>query len=227
LTTKSPPSLDGQPAWQDAESIRAATAEVLARADYDLQRGAERPSTEWAELWLEWLFAPLEWLFDSMEGLPDGLRWLVLILLVVILLLLVAHIIWTLVSSLSTPRLSALQLTSTKESRVLDPGVLEAEARQLASAGDHVGACRQLLQASLAWLQLVRRRRFSPGLTNTELLREYASTSVAEPLKQLVRTVDLKWYGDEPCYATDYEQCEASHERIRRTVQERHDALRA
>jgi len=227
LTTDSSSSFDDQPAWQDVESIRTATAEVLARADYDLQRGAERPSAEWAELLLEWLVAPLEWLFDSMEGLPDGLRWLVVILLLVILVLLVAHIIWSLVSAFSTPRLSSLQLTSTKASRVLDPAVLEAEARQLASAGDHVGACRQLLQASLAWLQLVRNRRFSPGLTNTELLREYTATSVAEPLRQLVRTVDLKWYGDEPCYATDYEQCEASHDWIRRIVQERRNALRA
>ncbi|QDV71949.1 DUF4129 domain-containing protein [Botrimarina mediterranea] len=227
MTSSSPPSFGDPPAWHDADAIRAAATEVLSRADYDLQRGAERPATEWVEGWLRWLTAPLRWLFDSMEGLPDGLRWLVIILLLILLVLLVAHIVWTLVSSLSTPRLGSLQLSSTKESRVLDPKVMEAEARQLASAGDYVGACRLLLQASLARLQQVRSRRFSPGLTNSELLREYAATSIAEPLKQLVRTVELKWYGDEPCLATDYERCEASHEVIRRTVQERHDALSA
>lgn len=212
------------PAWRDGDAIRDAATEVLARPGYDLGRGRELPDAEWVVEWIRWLLTPFRLMFDAMEGLPDGLRWVVVVALLLLLVVLIGHIVWSLSRSLAPPSLSGLSLGSTKESLV-DPKVIEQEAQRLAEAGLYVEACRKLLQAALRRLETVRQRRFRPGLTNTELLREYASTPLVEPLRSLVQIIDLKWYGDEPCHPEDFTRCEASHTRIRKAVQEKRDAV--
>ena len=214
------------PGWLDNEKIVAAAREVVARPGYDLDRPANPPSGEWLLDLIRWLLTPIRWCFEAMDGLPDGLRWLIIILLALILVLLLAHIIWSLTSTFGPKRLRSLSLTSTKETQI-DPAHLEAEAERLAASGDLIGACRLLLRASLGWLQVVRKHRFRPGVTNNELLREYSATPAAEPLRQLVHTVDAKWYGFEPCLATDYEECGTSCARIRQIVKERNHAVGA
>jgi hypothetical protein len=199
--------------WRDDQAIRAAADAVLARDHYRLDEAFEPPDLEWLKTLLEWLLAPLRWLSDLVAELPFAMQVFVVVLLVGVLLLLVGHIVWSLATALRVPRLGSVPLTGQRE--LMDPNQLEELARSLADGGDYVGACRRLLQAALCWLQLARKRRFRPGLTNSEVIREYTATPVADPLRQLVATIDRKWYGDEPCFAEDYQRCAASAAAVR------------
>jgi hypothetical protein len=211
--------------WRDDDSIRAAADAVLAREHFRLDEAFEPPGTEWLEEIGRWLLTPFRWLSELVAELPFGMQLFVVVLLIGLLLLIVAHIVWSLATALRDPRRGGVPLTA--PATLADPAALEELARSLAAGGDYVGACRRLLQAALCWLQLARERRFRPGLTNAEVIREYAATPVAEPLRQLVATIDHKWYGDEPCLAEDYERCLASNAAVRAASARGPDAIGA
>jgi uncharacterized protein DUF4129 len=64
-------------------------------------------------------------------------------------------------------------------------------------------------------LETREKRRFRVGTTNREHLRRYRNSPIADPLRLLVDTLDLKWYGDAPCQPEDYATCREAHAQIR------------
>jgi hypothetical protein len=200
------------------DAIRKTASEVIARADYDL--GAELPRESSLAYWLEilrWIIQPFRWLFESLDGLPDPVRWLIVILAVLLCAALIAHIIYSFVSAVRGP---AARRPGTYQSsaRVTDPAELEQAAERAGARGDYIGAVRLLFRAALRRIELAEKRSFQPGFTNRELLRRYQSSALSEPLRRLVEVIDLKWYGDTACEASDYSACKSEHDRIRQHI---------
>ena len=204
------------------ETIRDATEKVLASDEYrlDLEEHALNPL--WQRL-LEMLRSVLEFiakLFSFLDGLPQLLRWIIICALLVMLVLLIWHIIYSIMSAMGTAGHRRAKLRELLEHRD-DPRLWEQQSEQLAETGSFVEASRLLLRASLFRLEDFFDRPFRRATTNREYLRKYRQLPVLDAVRQLVETIDRKWYGEEPCDRQDYEECRESHSRILELVRQR------
>ena len=81
-------------------------------------------------------------------------------------------------------------------------------------AGTTSWRCVCCIAACLARLEQAEEKPFRPGATNREHLNRYRATPLYEWLARLVTIIDLKWYGSEPCLASDFAECRDAYERI-------------
>ncbi len=210
-----------------SDSIQQATEQVLASKDYHLKVEENSLQPFWERL-LEMLFSVFGFianLFSFLDGLPQFLRWVIIFALFAVLILLVGHILYSIFSALR-PGKNHLAKSFNIPERRDDPRLWENEATELAGVGKYIEAARLLLRASLFRLENSLDRPFRRATTNREYLRKYRKLSILEEVKQLVETIDRKWYGEEPCDQNDYEQCRLSHRTISEAIQNRHSAHR-
>lgn len=205
--------------------IRTTAESVLARPYFKLDRAAHDGEPLIFKI-IEWILTPFRWLFDSLEGLPDFLRWIIVVIAAIVCALLIMHIIYSLLNALGEPR-SRKKLATGFSPRDVPPEQLEHEAEGLAERGDLIGAVRVLFRAALRRLEVAEQRKFRPGFTNRELLRRYRSTAVFDSLQRFVETIDMKWYGEQPCLPEDYAACRTAHAWIRDHAPEKRRAVRS
>ena len=205
-----------------ADDIRRTAGEVLNRPDYQLDSDSAAQSSVDSLLVqvLRWLLDAFTGLAESLSILPGALRYPVAALLCILLGFLIYRMIRALVG---TARISDKVDDSirTRSGRAAPPEELEALAEAAHRDGRIVEGVRWLLRASLARLELAEKRKPRPGTTNRELLRRYRSTPLLSPLKTLVDTIDVHWYGDRPAAPQDFERCSASYDQLRRIVSAR------
>lgn len=211
------------------EAVRAKIREVLARPDFRVEPvEATDNSLAWW-LWLiELLLTPFRWLYGLTEGLPEFVRWLIVLGLTVLLVALLAHIVYSL--------FTALRGTSSHENAGFSPNVLlagqdaeslERLADEAERRGEWIEAVRLLMRASLVRFEQTEKKRFRRGTTNREHLRRYRGTPTYPVLEVLVRAVEMKWYGQEPCQRSDYAACREAYGRLTQLVAEGRHAQRA
>lgn len=205
-------------AFPTEEQLRVTLREVLSRPDYQIDPPPE-PSEGLLQLLatlLRWILAPFKWLFDSMEGLPDFLRWLIVIVLFIVLLALIAHMAWTLMQAMSGGRRSqrATALPSETTNVELTVTELEQAAETAFHRGAFIEAVRYLFRATLANLAEREKKKFRRGTTNRQYLNHFRNSGILPYLQILVSTIELKWYGDEPCEQQDYENCRDAYQQI-------------
>ncbi len=218
-----------QAAIRSPETLREKAAEIVAGPDYRLDSGQSDSTWLFALMMeiLDWILVPFRWLFALTEGLPDFLRWMIVLGLAAIVVLLIGHIIYTIVSSVRGPkRVGRPGLDERRRS--IDPAELERLAGEAARRADYITAIRFLFRASVVRLELFEKKSNRPGTTNRELLRRYRSRpELADSLRQLVETIDRKWFGDEVCSDADYAACQSAHSDVCRTLGEPAHALGA
>jgi hypothetical protein len=214
---------DVSPQFQPAEEqLRETLREVLARPDYQVDPLAE-PSDGMLQLLatlLRWLLTPFKWLFDFTDGLPDFLRWLIVVVLAVVLVAILVHIGWTLMQAMSggrRPRRGAA-LPSELVSVELTVTELEQAADQAFNEGVLIEAVRFLFRAALTGLSDREKKKFRRGMTNRQYLNHFRHTSLLPHLQIFVSTIELKWYGDEPCESHDYNECRGAYQQIMRLL---------
>jgi Domain of unknown function (DUF4129) len=218
-----------QVAIPSPETLREKAAEIVAGRDYQLDSGQSDNSWTFALMLeiIDWILVPFRWLFELTEGLPSFLRWMIVLSLAALLMLLIGHIIYSIFSSVRGPkRVSAAGLDERR--RRIDPVELERLADEAARRADYITAIRFLFRASVVRLELSEKKMNRPGTTNRELMRRYRNRPVvSDSLRQLVETIDRKWYGDEVCSAADYALCQSAHENVCHTLAEPAHALSA
>lgn len=205
-----------------AESIRQATKKVLASEEYhlDLKENSLQPLWERVLEMLRSFLNFISDMFSFLDGMPQFVRWLVILAMFVVVILLVGHIVMALISAVRPAKNRKAGSFGSVETRD-DPRRWEQEAFQKAKMGDYVVAARLLLLASLFRLEDSFDRPFRRSTTNREYLRKYRTLPVLDSVRQLVDTIDRKWYGEEPCDQQDFEQCRRSHMLIIQLVQSR------
>jgi len=206
------------------ESIREATQQVLTSGDYHLDREDNPLQPLWERI-RETIFSVLESIanfFSFLQGLPGFLQWIIISALFVILALLVAHIIYSVIVAMRPGRNPRAKLSELAEHRD-DPRQWESLAVQMADEARYVEGARLLLRASLFRLEDYFDRPFRRATTNREYLRKYRKLPVLDAVKQLVDTIDRKWYGEESCDRDDYDRCSRSHLQILELVQSRRE----
>jgi hypothetical protein len=197
-----------------AEAIRHMADTVLQRDEYQLDSGAEMSSLADSLIVraLRWLLSLFVDLADSLAFLPGFLRYPAAALLVCV----VAWLIYRIVRGLSR----RVQVTGPESElrdrikRTADPEEFEQLAAAARQKGRFVEAIRWLLRAALLRLERTEKRKPRPGTTNRELLRRYRSTPVVNPLRTLVDSVDLHWYGDRPADEAEFERCRTSYQEL-------------
>lgn len=199
------------------DAIREKISEVLARPDFQIDPVTTEQSWEWLKLFfliVRWILKPFVWLMELTEGLPMLLRWTIIVALLVVTVLLVWHITHTIVAAIRGPQ-RLPRLPESEEPSQRNPEIFEQRADEAARHGAWIDAIRLLFRATLLRLEAREKRRFRVGMTNREHLRRYRQSPIAEPFRQFVETLDLKWYGDEPCDRSDYDSCLEAHTTIR------------
>lgn len=202
------------PSIPSADDIRRKAIEVLQRPEYQLDAAPAGGTGNDALIWrvLNWFGDALLSLANSLSGLPGALRYVVAVLLIALLVWLVYRIIRSLAGAARLPHPGAA--SGERGSRATHPDELEGLADAARRDGRIIEAVRWLFRAALLRIELVEKRRHRPGTTNRELLRRYRATLLQEPLRTLVDTIDLHFYGDRPARAADYERCRQSYEQL-------------
>lgn len=205
-------------AFPAEDQLRDTLREVLSRPDYQIESPSE-PSEGMLRILatlLRWILAPFKWLFESMDGLPDFLRWLIVVALFLLLVALIAHMAWTLMQAMSGGRRSqrATALPSEMVPVELTVAELEAAAEAAFESGAFIEAVRFLFRATLANLAEREKKKFRRGTTNRQYLSHFRNTGLLPHLQVMVSTIELKWYGDEPCEEQDYQNCRNAYRSI-------------
>ena len=200
------------------EQLRNTVQDVLSGSDYQTGTPSE-PSEGMLYLLvtlIRWLLTPFRWLLGITEGLPDFLRWFIVIVLVVLLVALLFHMAWSLYHAMTGGRRSrrGVKLPSEMADTALSVSALEQAANRAVSRGNLIEAVRYLFRASITRLAEHEKKRFRRGMTNRQYLLHYRDTPLATPLQVIVRTIELKWYGDEPCQSQDYDDCHEAYQQL-------------
>ena len=205
-----------------SQELRDKALEIVSGSDYQINSG--QSDNSWSLLLMleiiQWILAPFIWIYNLTEGLPDFLRWIIVLGLATVLALLVAHIIYSFVIAIRTPKRIGDTGPNSRQRRI-DPEEVERLASEAAGRADYVTAIRFLFRASVLRLELAEKKSHRPGTTNRELLRRYQGRpTLNESLRLFVETIDRKWYGDEICSDLDYAACQRAHNEVRRTIEE-------
>ncbi len=202
----------------DAGVIRQTAAEILQRSEYQLDRDTRLGDTIVDIIvWLfEWLIYPFRWLFNAMDGLPEGFRWVVVIGLVLLLIVLVGHLLYTLVVALRPATRRASFSSALDAKHKLSAKEYEDLAQQAFAQQDYIAAVRFLFRASLAHLQSIEGRPFSPGLTNRQYVHRYRKSPFVGALQSFVEVIDQGWYGNGICREEEFQRCREAYAEIRR-----------
>jgi hypothetical protein len=200
------------------EQLRSTLQEVLSRSDYQTGTPSE-PSEGMLYLLatlMRWVLAPFRWIFEMTAGMPEFLRWVIVIGLSVVLVAVFVHMGWTLIQAMTGGRRTqrSVALPSDMAHTELSVAELEQAAEQAVGQGELIEAVRYLFRATLTSLSEREKRRFRRGMTNRQYLRHYRDTSLSTPLQVFVSTIELKWYGDEPCDNRDYDHCRLAYQEI-------------
>lgn len=206
----------------DPEKIRTTASEVISRSEYRLD--PEVPVGAFASIYrglmqfLNWIFSPIRWIFEWAANLPALIRDVVVVILVLLLVALVAHIVYVIVRAVRKGRYEKVDLDLSMD-EIPDPSHLEQSANRFADQGDWITAVRFLFQASLVRLHWQAERQqgaavIRKGMTNREHLARFRQSSVFDPIRLFVQTIDRKWYGDEACSLDDYTACKQAYEAI-------------
>jgi hypothetical protein len=198
----------------DPQVVRHTAQEVLARPEYQLDAPPDF-SEVFNAIWnfirsiVEYIQELFRWLWE----ISPPLALLVFIVMVVTACLLLGHIVWTLMAVLSRERRTVDPLAESK-GRKVDPAELARAADEASATGNYILGVRLLYRACLARLEQVERKPFRPGATNREHLDRYRGTTLYDWLYRFVSIIDLKWYGPEPCLATDFAECRDAYQCI-------------
>jgi Domain of unknown function (DUF4129) len=204
---------DGNP-LPDAQAVRQTARDVLAQPQYQLDAPTDFSdiiAKFWAvirsvmELIRDWF----DWLYEMSPILAVTL----VVGLVISLCLLLGHIVWTTVAVVRRDR-RAVDALAELSGRKVDPAELAREADAASAGGNYILGVRLLYRACLVRLEQAEEKPFRPGATNHEHLSRYRTTPVYNWLDRLVSTIDSKWYGAEPCLASDFAECRDAYERI-------------
>jgi hypothetical protein len=198
----------------DPQAVRQAAREVLARPEYHLDAATDF-SDVITKLWQAWR--------QVIEAIRDAFAWLygmspilaigITVALIVSLCLLLGHISWTLLIVARRDQRAAHSLEDLAGRRV-DPAELAREADDAGTRGNYILGVRLFHRAALARLEQAEEKPFRPGATNREHLNRYRATPLYDWLSRLVSIIDSKWYGSEPCLATDFAEGRDAYEHI-------------
>jgi hypothetical protein len=198
----------------DSQTVRQTARDVLARPQYQLDAPHDftdaiaeflavvRRAMEAVRAWFEWLYT-----------MSPVLAIMIVLAMIICVCLLLGHIGWTLLTVVRGDR-RALDALADLTGRKVDPAVLAREADDASSRGNYILGVRLLYRACLARLEQAEEKPFRPGATNREHLNRYRSTPIYDWLARLVSVIDSKWYGDEPCLASDFVECRDAYERV-------------
>ncbi|HET6328158.1 MAG TPA: DUF4129 domain-containing protein [Planctomycetaceae bacterium] len=198
----------------DPQIVRQTARDVLARPEYQLD-----PPTDFsdfiAQFWdlIRHVLRAIQLWFAWLAAMSPILAALIVLALVVSVLLLLGHIGWTLVAVARGDRRGAAALAELSRRKV-DPAELAREADHAGASGNYILGVRLLYRACLTRLEQTEERAFRPGATNREHLNRYRATPLYDWLARFVSIIDMKWYGSEPCLASDFAECRDAYERI-------------
>ena len=155
---------------------RAAIRDVLAQREFaDLHTD---PNAVWRQL-SNWMVAFLKRVFAPVQHLPEWALWMIVIWMVLALLAMLAHLIYTLWTSLGATSWTSAGGRSAHAPpgellgiRDLDFDAVYAEAGHLASAGDWAAATRHLYVAAILWLDRQGHIAFRSSKTNRDYIQE-------------------------------------------------------
>lgn len=200
------------------DEIRRKAAEVLQRPEYheDTASGSGELTRNILLRVFRWLGNAFEWLADSLWFLPGPLRTLAAILLCVLLAAFIIRIIYAIGKAARLP--DRVHAPRDRRQRARSAEELEALAEEEYFRGRVLEAVRLLFRASVRRLEDAEKRVNRPGTTNRELLRRYRSTPLYEPLRTMVDTIDVKWYGGRAVAPGDYDVCAAAHRQVRERI---------
>ncbi len=200
------------------ESLRQKLQEVLSRPEFQhtTSEQSESDLLWWLSTLLRWVMGPLRWLYSMTEGLPEIFRWLIVAILVVALATLMVHILWTLRRAMGGGDriIRGRSHSANGEQAQLSVAELEKAAERNAVSGAFIEAVRLLFRAMLMRLEEREGRRFRRGITNRQHLRRYHGSPFASSIRMLVNTIEKKWYGEEACDQTDFEECRQAYSEI-------------
>lgn len=180
-------------------SVRRRVLEQL--PDVDIDKGFLGSALEWAGERLGDAFGAVgdffEWLFSGLRspggttrpsptsnssgrfgflGITDLLTTLAIIAIIAILIVIVAMVVKSIDEKKQERESLLSDLSDVLSDVVTPPGELaastyESRAINLAAAGDHRGAIRELLLGSMSWIERAGLIRYRKGLTNRDYLR--------------------------------------------------------
>jgi hypothetical protein len=198
----------------DPQAVRQTARDVLARPEYHLETPNDFSDAmaEFLALIHRALEAIRRW-FAWLHEMSPLLAFSIVVALLISVGLLLGHIGWTLVTVVRGDR-RALDALADLSGRKVDPAEIAREADDAGARGNYILGVRLLYRACLARLEQAEEKPFRPGATNREHLHRYRATPLYDWLARLVSVIDLKWYGDEPCLASDFAECRDAYERI-------------
>jgi hypothetical protein len=198
----------------DPQTVRQTARDVLARPEYRLD-AAQDFTDVIAEFWalIRRIIEAIQYWFALLYAMSAILAIAIVLALVISVCLLLGHIGWTLVTVVRGDR-RAFDALADLSRRKVDPAELAREADDAGARGNYILGVRLLYRACLARLEQAEEKPFRPGATNREHLNRYRATPLYDWLARLVSVIDLKWYGDEPCLASDFAECRDAYERI-------------
>jgi hypothetical protein len=198
----------------DPQTVRQTARDVLARPEYRLDAPQDF-SDAIAQFWamIRRVIEAIQHWFALLYAMSAILAIGIVLALVISVCLLLGHILWTLVTVVRGDR-RALDALADLSRRKVDPAELAREADDAGARGNYVLGVRLLYRACLARLEEAEEKPFRPGATNREHLHRYRATPLYDWLAPLVSVIDLKWYGDEPCLASDFAECRDAYERV-------------
>ena len=202
------------PPYYAPEQIRASLERILAQPEYN------QALAKWllkAEEFLRLLQGLLQRFLDLLDGLYAAspvLYFVVMFASLVILLLILVHIGYVLHNSMRENAIRGEDESQIGLGRET-PSALAEQAEVLAARGAHVDAIRLLFRSLVSEF----RRQGKTGPFDTETNREFAMRWRGdpiryEPLRVLVRFLDEKLYGMQPCSGEDYRQCRRMYEKV-------------
>jgi hypothetical protein len=202
-----------------SDEIRRKAAEVLQRDEY-------RPDTTTGEvsesLVLKFIRTVLEFIqgmAESLSFLPDWLRYPVFVGLVALLVYLAYRIMRGIAGAARMPERSLS--TRIRQATAKSPDEYETLAAEAMREGRVIEAVRLLFRAGLLRIEQAENRPLRPGITNRELLRKYRATPIQEPLREMVETIDMKWYGGRPASSDDFDRCHTAYGVLRQAISSR------
>ena len=198
----------------DPQTVRQTARDVLARPEYRLDAPQDF-SDAIAQFWamIRRVIEAIQHWFALLYAMSAMLAIGIVLALVISVCLLLGHILWTLVTVVRGDR-RALDALADLSRRKVDPAELAREADDAGARGNYILGVRLLYRACLARLEEAEEKPFRPGATNREHLHRYRATPLYDWLAPLVSVIDLKWYGDEPCLASDFAECRDAYERV-------------